>query len=425
VRTFPLEVMLFSFVLDAQLGFECGVPRLIAKLFELELVKGKNDALPAKESYNEAAAKLPVEIMQQALVQSHRLEQKANGKLFHGLNIIIPDGTKISMFSSPQTRLKYGEGQGHYVQSQALGFFELSTGTFQDFKFENCKVAERSIVLKHMQFNAMQTLYLADAGYNGMAFIAIAMEQDHELLMQLKSSPLAKKFLKTKKRSTLVEIKLTKVHLVSYPYHQHLLGQCITVRLIRTRGTSKLNSQALITTLLDEKTFCWQEITRLYLQRYTVELAFRHLKTKIRIEQIRKQKIKRIEQLLLSAIILFNLSAGIRNRIRRPSILPEKGGIKMHCFSLCIEMAHVFCMAAIRSARGMKKKMNLCLKAIKNCQFIYKPWRAEPRICHTPPSIFTAQKGFVFSVEVEKASFLTIEYEILGQRYGQIKAKRP
>lgn len=419
MRTFTLEIMLFSFVLDAQLGFECGVPRLIAKLFELELVKGKNCALPAKESYNEAADKFPVKIMQQALTKSHLLEQKANGKLFHGMKIIIPDGTKISMFSSPHTRLKYGEGQGHYVQSQALGFFELSTGTFEDFKFENCKVAERTIALRHMQSNATKSLYLADAGYNGMAFIAIAAERGHELLMQLKSSPLAIKFLKRKKRSILVEIKLTKVHLVNYPNHQHLLGQCITVRLIRTLGTSKLRSQVLITTLLDEKTFTWQELTKLYLQRYTVELAFRHLKTKIRIEQIRKQKIKRIEQLLLSAIILYNLSAGIRNRIKRPSILPEKGGIKMLCFSLCIEMAHVFCIAAIRSSHGIKKKMNLCLKAIKNCRFIYKPWRSVPRICHTPASKFLMRKELVLS-ETKKANFLKIEYKILGQRYEYI-----
>ena len=193
--------------------------------------------------------------------------------------------------------------------------------------------------------------------------------------------------------------------------------------MIRTRGTSKLKSQVLITTLIEEHLFTWQELTKLYLQRYNVELAFRHLKTKIRIEKIRKQKLLRIEQLLYAAVILYNLSAGLRNRIKRPSILPEKEGVKMHCFTLCIERVHVFCKASIHPSHGMMKKMNRCLKAIKNCWFIYKPWRSEPRICHTPPSDFTVQKGAVMLKEREKAEFLKIEYEILKQKYGQKESK--
>ncbi|WP_168433253.1 hypothetical protein [Pontiella sulfatireligans] len=73
-----------------------------------------------------------------------------------------------------------------------------------------------------------------------MAFIAISMDKNHELLMPLKNCALAKKFLKAKKRSAVIGIKLSKIHLANYPGHHHLLGTCIKVRLIRTRGTSKL-----------------------------------------------------------------------------------------------------------------------------------------------------------------------------------------
>ena len=411
--------MLFSFVLDAQQGFESGVVRLIAKLFELGIVAEKNGALPAKKSYDEACAKLPAPIVRQQFRMSHQNEFKANGQTFHGLKVLIPDGTKISMSSTEETREKYGEGQGHYVQAQALGFFELSTGTFEDFRLEHYKTPERAIAQQHMSLNKDRTLYLADAGYNGMAFIAIGIEKGHELLMQLKSCALMKKMLRSKKRSTVITVKLTKSHLVNYPDHQHLLGKCITVRLIRTRGTSKLRSQVLITTLLDEKTFTWQELTKLYLQRYTVELAFRHLKTKIRIEKIRKRKLQRIEQLLFAAIVLYNLSAMLRNRIRKPSILPEKAGVKLHCFTLCIELIHVFLQNALRPAHGSKKRMNKCLKAIRGCWFIYKPWRAAPRICHTPPSSFSVQKGAEILAENQRADFLNVEYEILARQYGQ------
>lgn len=417
-------MVLFSFVLDAQQGFKCGVTRLISTLFELEIVPERNGTLPVRKSYDEACAKLPADLVRQQLRISHQSEYETNGRTFHGLKVVIPDGTKVAMADTPETRGEFGEGQGHYVQSQALGFYELSTGTFEDFKFEHSKTPERSIAIEHMSSNTTPTLYVADAGYNGMAFIAICIDLNHEALIQLKNCALAKTFLKTKKRSSVLEIKLTKTHLVNYPRHHHLLGQVIKIRLIRTRGTAKLRSQVLITTLIDETVFRWQEVTKLYLQRYTVELAFRHLKTTIGIERIRKHKLLRIEQLLFAAIVLFNLSAALRNRIRCPSLLPEKSGIKLHCFTLCIERVHLYLQAALSPSHGIRKKMNLGLKAIRSCWFIYKPWRAEPRICHTPPSEFSVQAGAVMLAEEESAKFLRVEYEILAQEYGQKERKR-
>lgn len=327
------------------------------------------------------------------------------------------------MPSTQATISKYGAGQGHYAQSQALGFYDLSTGTFEDFKFEHYKTSERSIAQQHMRSNMTRTLYLNDAGYNGMAFIAVCLQEGHETLMQLKNCQLVKRFLKTKKRSAVIEIKLTRTHLANYPDHQHLLGTQINIRLLRTRGTSRLKSQVLITTLRDEALFTWQELTKLYRQRYSVELAFRHLKTTIGIEKIRKRNLQRIEQLLFAAIVLYNLSATLRNRIKRPSLLPPKAGIKLHCFTLCIELVHAFLQSALKPQRGIKKKMDLSLRAIKGCWFRYKPWRAEPRICHTPPSEFSVQKGAVMLTEVETAKFLSVEYEILAQKHGQKEIK--
>lgn len=416
--------MLFSFVLNAQQGFDYGVSRLIARLFELGIVGEKDGALPTCRSYNAACAKLPVAIVQQQLKKCHLGEYEANGRTFHGLKVLIPDGTKVSITNTQAARDKYGTGQGHYVQSQALGFYELSTGTFEDFRFEHYTEAERAIAISHMSSNPTRSLYVADAGYNGMAFIAFCLEQKHELLMQLKNCALAKKFLKTGKRSTVMDIKLTKAHMRNYPNHQHLLGTVIKVRLIRTRGTNKLKSQVLITTLIDETVFKWQELAKLYRQRYAVELAFRHLKTTIGIERIHKQTLQRIEQLLFAAIVLFNLSASLRNRIRRPSILPEKAGVRLHCFTLCIERVHAFLQASMKPLHGSKKKMNLILKAIKGCWFIYKPWRSEPRICHTPPSDFSVQKGADMTNEIETARFLGVEYEILARQYGQKNNKK-
>ena len=106
------------------------------------------------------------------------------GRLRCGLRLKERSGytdMKVQAVSQPAMRKtieKYGEGQGHYVQSQALGFFELSSGSFEDFVFENDRVPERSIMRRHMDSNTAKTLYVCDAGYNGMAFIAISEENE-------------------------------------------------------------------------------------------------------------------------------------------------------------------------------------------------------------------------------------------------------
>jgi len=268
--------------------------------------------------------------------------------------------------------------------------------------------------------NSEKSLYMADAGYNGMAFIALAKELGHEVLMPLKMSHLAQKINDSKKRSLVHEIKLTRSHLKNYPDHQHLLGTTLKVRLIRTLGTSKLKSQVLITTLLDDAKFSWKELSGLYRQRYLVEVAYRHLKVNLNLESIRKRKFSRIKKFMYAAIALYNLAAVLRNRIKLPEILPEDHGTKMYCFSFCLNRICAFCLAILNPFRGSKKALANCLRAVKSCWYIYKPWRSSPRICNTPPSKFTVHKGKVKYKEIETAEFLNAEYQILGVEYGQI-----
>lgn len=407
-------------MLDAQEGFKCGSTQLIAKLYDLQVINANNKKkLPHHKSFEEACDKIPPEIVHQQLRKSHKVEYTAAGKTYNGLKVIIPDGTMNSMSVNKETEAKYGEGSGHYVQAQAVGFFELSTGTFEDYRLEHSTRAERPIALEHMSNNSTPSLYLCDAGYTGMAFIAVASSHAHQVLIRFKVGALHNRFRKSGKRSEIHEITLDKTHLKNYQDDQYLLGKTLTVRLVKTRGTTKLKSQILITTLLDEKQYTWQELSKLYQQRYTVELAFRHLKMKMRIEHIRKQKVNKIEQSIYSAVTLFNLAATIRNRVRQPTILPPKEGIKMHCFTLCIDFTVKFCRACITAIHGQKAILNRCLKSIRACTFIYKPWRSEPRICHTSPSKFTAQRGGHVQQELEKAEFLEPEFKILCLAYGQ------
>jgi hypothetical protein len=391
-------------------------------MFELGLFPTKATKVPSEKAFTKACDKLPFEILKTLLLNTHKEEFSDNGQAFKGLKIIIPDGTKISLPRSNETLEKYGEAYGHYPQCLAVGFYEPSTGTFEDFIISHMNTPERTVAFEHMKSNNQKSLYLADAGYNGMAFIALTRQAGHEILMPLKMSSLSKKMKKSKKRSAVYEIKLTRSHLMNYPEYKNLVGQIINVRLIRTLGTTKLESIVLITTLLDVKKYPWKKLSALYCHRYRVEVAYRHLKVNLRLEFINKRKLSRIEKFLFATVVLYNLAAMLRNRLKVPGIGLKKHGSKLYCFSFCLNRVTLFCSAIIRPKRGIKKQITSCLQALKSCWFIYKPWRAEPRICNTPPSKFTVHKGKEKEREKENAHFLTKEFQILGVKYDQITA---
>lgn len=386
-------------------------------MHELGLFPSHISKVPTVKGYSKACDKLPVKVVKKLATDSHINEFEDNGILFKGLKVIITDGTKISLSSSKEVIEEYGEGEGHYPQCSAVGFFELSTRTFEGFEIATSDTSERAFAYNHMKNNNTRSLYLNDAGYNGMAFIAITKEFGHEILMPLKMGRIANLFRSSKKRSEIYEIKLNGSHLKNYENHEELRGKILKVRLIKTRGTSKLKSQVLITTLLDDKEYPWQTLANLYRQRYLVEVAFRHLKVNLCIESIRKRKLSTIKKFLYAAIALFNLAAMVRNRVKKMKLLPEKHGTKSYCFSLCLDKSTLFCLAAIKVQYGIKQKIRKALTAIRNCWYIYKPWRAEPRICNTPPSKFSVQKGADKQKEIETAKFLCAEYKVLREAY--------
>ena len=111
-------------------------------------------------------------------------------------------------------------------------------------------------------------------------------------------------------------------------------------------------------------------------QPFTRQLAFRHLKMAIKIEHIRKSTLHRIRQLLWGAIILFSLSAMIRNNLKYPTLFPKKEKVKIYCFEFIIQLSEFFFLAATGIVYRYKEKIRRRLRAMRNCWFLYEPWRA-------------------------------------------------
>lgn len=424
-RDFPLNVVLFSLLADAERHFRLGTGRLLQTLWLLNCFPKRRDGPPSKEAYRKACRKLPVALVQEAAWQTHQCARSCADQLYDGLRVKLADGTKIIIPRTPETVKAYGLGSGrtgeaYYPQIHAGRFLDLATGTFADLNFEHGAPAERQIVLEDARRATEPTLYLCDAGYNGMAHVYLLAQTGHHVLMELKMGDLVESFRKSRQRSTRVRITLDRLHLKNYPQHAHLARTTLTVRLVRTCGTSKLRSKVLLTTLLDEQRYRWFDLVRLYVQRWRIELAFRHLKMVLRLEHIRKERLHRIRQLLWAAVMLFNLGGIIRNRLKCPELFPTKAKVKLHCFAFILDQSEPFLLAVIFPRHGQKTDRRRRLRAMRNCWFLYEPWRLRPRICQFPPSVFVRQKATAQKEENEKCEAIREDMRLLGIRYGQI-----
>lgn len=59
-------------------------------------------------------------------------------------------------------------------------------------------------------------------------------------------------------------------------------------------------------------------------------------------------------------------------------------------------------------------------QAMRNCWFLYEPWRVRPRICQFPPSTFVRQKSTAQQAEYDRCQAVCEDMRLLGISYGQI-----
>ena len=102
----------------------------------------------------------------------------------------------------------------------------------------------------------------------------------------------------------------------------------------------------------------------------------------------------------------------------------EKEKIKIFCFSFILDMSKHFLSAAIFPQRGQKLHLQRRMKAMRNCWFLYEPWRIRPKICQFPSSVFIRCKSTQKEEEFRKCAAVKDYMILLGIAYGMLSRKR-
>jgi len=149
---------------------------------------GRKEGPPSEEAYRKACLKIPVEMVIEAAVESHRQARSEKDELYHGMRVIIVDGSRCIIPRTKETIEAYGLGSGttgdaYYPQIYLAGFLDLASGTFADMDFDSGTPRERQLMIKHAEKNTESTLYISDAGFNGMAHVFMLARTGHKRLV--------------------------------------------------------------------------------------------------------------------------------------------------------------------------------------------------------------------------------------------------
>ena len=363
--------------------------------------------LPDVGGYTKACIAAPADMGVRAAHEAHlaaRTQEKVP-VLWRGLRVKITDGTKIIIPRTEETIAAYGlpsgrTGNAYYPQIHAVGFYDLSTRTFDTADLSCGDPDERGATLRHAAENKEPTLYIQDAGFNGIAYLfKMSRLPGHAVLMALKMKMdnlggEVAAFRKSHRKECVITLAVQKVHIQNYPELEPFIGTEFKVRLLRQPGSSRLRSQILVTTLLDAEACPRNELLLLYLQRGRIEFGFRHLKTLTNIEHINKLTLRRILQHIGGALLAYNLAAILHGAARMPKLFPDREGTAMPAFNAAFHaMKDVIGMATAGRDAWTDGEWRRIMQPVMNRRYRYRPFRIRPRITQFPPSVFTRQKN--------------------------------
>jgi hypothetical protein len=164
------------------------------------------------------------------------------------------------------------------------------------------------------------------------------------------------------------------------------LPQDIYLRLIRFKVEQKgfrTREIILVTTLLDPRVYPAEEIARLYLKRWSVELFFRDIKSMLKMEHLRGQSPAMVERELVMHLIAYNLIRTVMwEALRRHDVPLERLSFKG---SLDAVRQYSAVLARAKSEGKAAALVRDLLKTLASDLVPLRPGRREPRALKRRP----------------------------------------
>ena len=326
-RLFTPLVTLKAFIFQS-LSTDGSCRQAVSHVLSERLLEGEAANSIHTGAYCKARDRLPLVPLQQAVEASGTaLHHQADPTwLFKGHNLMVTDGSTLIMPDTPENQAVFPQQAN---QKPGLGFpilrivvlISLSVGAviaYATGPYQGKGTGETALFSQLLSHIANSTLLLADRYYCTWAIIASILQQDGHVLVQ--------NHAQRKPDFRLGQQLGPRDHLVTWKKPKRKPGWIcqedydalpdeILIREFAVGG------KVYVTTLLAPKSYHKKELAGLYLQRWSVELDLRSIKTHMKMDMLRCKTPDRVQKEIAVHLLAYNL---VRASIARAAAIKHK-----------------------------------------------------------------------------------------------------
>jgi hypothetical protein len=336
--------MFLSQVIDPDHSCRAAVARLIVRL----AVGKRKPCAPDTSSYCEARLRLPEGVIVRLVRETARRtdDRVADDWLWKGRSVTLVDGTTASM---PDTSANQEEYPQSNTQGIGLGFplvrmvalISLATGVARDLAlgpYRGKETGETALFRTLWDRLERGEIVLGDRVFGSFFGIAGLSERGVDGLFRMHQR---RKFDFRKGRCLGLED-----HVVTWAKPERpdwmdeetyaQIPEELTVRELRLTVDQpgfRVNELVLVTTMLDAVEYTKEEIARLFLDRWNIELDFRSIKVVLQMDVLRCQTPEMVRKEIWMHLLAYNLIRGVMRDAaeahgKRPRPLSFKGALQ-------------------------------------------------------------------------------------------------
>ncbi len=238
---------------------------------------------------------------------------------WHGLRVVVTDGTCLRVPKWRETQEAYGlgpNGDGSVVMARVVGLLAVASNQMVHAEIGSYADGERSLLVRALGALLPGDLLVLDRGYPAWWLFALFGQRGIAFCARLDScscgSQKVKQFARSGAVEQLIEVPLKGSDLAKLGKAggQAEPGAVLRLRLVRVVLPTGC-VEVLVTSLLDTVAYPAAEFGALYHTRWRIEEAFKTLKCRLHLEGFNGELPYAIEQEIHAKILVANITAAL------------------------------------------------------------------------------------------------------------------
>jgi len=391
-RIYSLRRTFFAFLYQV-LNPDCPCREIVRQVQALFGLQGQGPVDQGTSAYCQARKRLPLDTLQRLRVALAAAAEKT-AQLWHGLRVILIDGTTTSLPDSPKNQRAYPQPGGQkpgcgFPLLKLVALFSLGTGVLLDYAKGNKHHHELRLLHRLLDQFKPGDLALADRGFSSYVLLGLFFLRRVACLFRLHQARPTdlRRGQRLGKNDRLVvwHKPQQKPRWLPQSWWKKIPGQ-LSLRVLRfklCRRGYRPESVTLVTTLLDVKEYPARNLAELYARRWQIELWFRSIKTSMGMEVLRCRSPQMVHKELEMFFIAYNF---IRCLMAQAAALHDVP-LERLSFKGTVDSVRQFSIAIAQAPSKKKQKqlMAQLLEVIASDQVPERLGRREPRAVKRRP----------------------------------------